>query len=68
MPENECITLWKAVLARAIKDLLHKNALIRTSAINWFRQNKDTHIGCFVWVCQILDYDPNKLRETVLGN
>ena len=54
--------LWAGVLERAIYDLKSRNHIHRSSAKNWFR-SKNHHVGTFLWVCSVLDLDPDWTRE-----
>ena len=59
--------LWVAVLGQAIKDLSEKEA-IRESAINWLRNKGITGVGSFLWICDTLHFDPDKIRAGIFKN
>jgi len=58
-----------AVLEQAIRDLRSVDGSERArqwklDAIRWFR-SADESAGSFLWVCQVLDRDPEKARATL---
>ena len=54
-------SLWGAVVEQAIHDLGSKSLLILDSAIEWFENRTRTGVGSFVWVCHVLELDPDKI-------
>ena len=60
-------TMWAGVVEQAIHDLGNSSALIRDSAIDWFKNRTRDGVGSFVWICFILNLDPDKTTLKVLG-
>ena len=69
---NKYRALWAAVLVRAIDDLdldqSKKDVRIYESAVRWFNNARNTDIGSFIWVCEILGHDPDKTRDKIFHN
>jgi hypothetical protein len=69
--------LWAAVLKQAVDDLfpyerhskwryhLNKSQLIKADAVWWFKKRGKKHIYSFESVCETLDIDPDRTRETI---
>ena len=55
--------LWAAVLGRAVDDLKSKNQLQRSSAEYWLRNRKKTGPGSYLWVCDVLDVDADRMMK-----
>ena len=70
---NKYQILWAAVLLQAIKDLRHKgfnkkNCLYwRGKAKYWLSSRKGGEQS-FVWVCNVLDIDPDRTRRAIFKN
>jgi hypothetical protein len=54
--------LWLSVLIQALKDLFIEKYAGPARGWIWC---KDIRVGSFLWVCQILDLNPEKLRNRV---
>lgn len=54
------IALWTAVMAAAIKDLIHPTRSGPARA--WFKPNISWP-GSFIWTCHALSLDPTAVRE-----
>lgn len=75
---DPCRQIWAAVLNQAVDDLsgagtdragpCHKNAraIISTRARRWFAA-ANRGIGSFVWICHILDLDPDRTRNVIMS-
>ena len=59
--------LWAAVMERAVYDLKSKDKLQRGSASEWFQNRRRTDVGSFIWVCEVLDIDPDRYRKLALN-
>ena len=67
--------LWAAVMGRAVDDLKKKKTpgaikdqrISRDSAIHWFKNRQRDDVGSFIWVCRVLDIDPDYARAVVLN-
>lgn len=57
------ITLWVAVLERALLDLEIPRK--RTCTLAWIR-SKESGLGSFNFVAEILEQDPKKMRHMIL--
>ncbi|MEO5339611.1 MAG: hypothetical protein H7837_07565 [Magnetococcus sp. MYC-9] len=64
MADQPEVTLWAAVLTRAIEDL--DDAAERGGAMEWLKTPGDD-IGSFQWVAFVLDMDAKRLRERILA-
>ena len=53
--------LWSAVLNQAIKDAQQIHSIYAEDARTWFR-SKSQGTGSFIWICLILDLDPDAFR------
>ncbi len=62
MIQGESKKLWTAVLDQAIKDALGENLFLRQGAREWFR-SEDREVGSFLWVCSILDINPDFIQK-----
>ena len=65
--------LWSSVLEKAIQDLqlqpgTRDYRLIYPSAVQWFENTEDQGIGSFIWICNLFEYDPDKIRSKILHN
>ena len=58
--------LWKAVLEQAFKDAQGQVGTYeyRRDARVWF-QSDSKDIGSFLWICEVLDLDPEVTRASV---
>ena len=56
--------LWAVVLEEAISDALGSRLDLRESAWAWFR-SENQGIGSFLWICTMLDLNPNFVRVEV---
>ena len=61
--------LWAAVLLQAFVDLevltfgnLTKSSLARGQGEAWIKSNRNDYIGSFLYVCDVLDLDPEFVR------
>ena len=63
LPERN---LWGAVMEEAIKSLSSGSLRIRADAITWFRNRSNDGVGSFLWVCSILDLDPDNISNKLL--
>ena len=54
--------LWSAVLNQAIKDAQEIHSIYAEDARAWFR-SKNQGTGSFIWICLILDLDPDAFRS-----
>jgi hypothetical protein len=54
--------LWTAVLNQAIKDAQEIYSLYAENARAWFC-SKNQGTGSFIWICMILDLDPDAFRS-----
>jgi len=64
-----CLSLWAKVMEQAMEDLQEPiqtpaDRLIRERAFHWFRSSSNEPCS-FIWVCGILDLDPDKARARV---
>jgi hypothetical protein len=61
--EEACKRLWHAVLDRAIRDLVDPRTKFkdREEAREWF-QSERQEVGSFLWVCNILGFNPGTVR------
>ena len=57
------VNLWYEVIDRALKDLKHKDDLIRVSAESWLSEKN----GGFEWVCDHVGVEADSIRKKVLG-
>ena len=57
-----CKRLWSAVLNQAIKDAQENHSIYAEDARAWFC-SKNQAIGSFIWICMILDLDPDTFRS-----
>ena len=54
--------LWAAVLEQAVKDVLQCTAsLDRERTLSWF-ESKRKDVGSFLWICNVLDLNPETIR------
>jgi hypothetical protein len=62
--EEACIRLWHAVLDRAIRDMVDPRTKFkdREEARQWF-QSERQEVGSFLWVCNILGFNPGTVRS-----
>jgi hypothetical protein len=63
---ERCITLWRAVVAQAMRDLSSnprrdKDKYARISTVRWFSESDQ----CFLHVCCMADLQPEKILEEV---
>ncbi len=61
-----CKRLWSAVLANALFDAARGYFKIHPEndeALTWLH-SADTGQGSFLWVCEVLDHDPVKVRDS----
>ena len=56
--------LWLHVLYQAIKDYIKGDTIQKHEAYYWF-MSKETEINSFVGICDILDCNPEKIRDLV---
>jgi hypothetical protein len=54
--------LWSAVLNQAIKDAQEIHSVYAEDARSWF-SSKSQGTGSFIWICLILDLDPDAFRS-----
>jgi len=59
------LSLWAAVLANAVDDLLGRDTIEQKKALYWFRSDDD-FVGSFVFVCTLLDVDTVRMRKKIL--
>ena len=52
--------LWHGVLARATHDLKTKPKL-KEEVLKWFNEKNNEEIGSFIWICDTLQLDPDKI-------
>jgi len=76
---NKYKSLWASVLGRAIDDLNKKltprmsdskkseTLKFKQSAKYWFSR-KESNVGSFVWICDILEIDPEKTKSKIFYN
>ena len=63
--------LWAAVIERAFGDLRLENSPVENeeryyySAVRWFNDTENHEIGSFLWICELLEIDPGKIREKI---
>ena len=60
--DQTCERLWSAVLKQAIKDAQEKYSIYAEDARAWFC-SKSKGTGSFIWICMILDLDPDAFRS-----
>ena len=60
---ENCRRLWAAVLEQAIDDL-GRGYVYAGQAQAWF-QSQNEGVGSFLWVCRMLNIDPDYAREGV---
>lgn len=56
------INFWAAYLEQAKKDLLSSSKSISKSAKHWFA-SESYRPTSFLWVCDVVDCDPEKIRK-----
>lgn len=60
--------IYWGILAQAIKDVRSSckwgNKHDRDDAMRWIKSEAD-HTGSFLWVCDMLDIDPDWVRESL---
>lgn len=73
-PADPHRNLWVAVLRQALDDATyekppHTNVPLHVHhyAIDWFKSDRDG-VGSFLWVCTILDFDPDRIRRYLFVN
>ena len=61
--EKACKRLWHAVLDRAIRDMVDPRTRFRDreEALEWFESERQ-EVGSFLWVCNILGFNPGTVR------
>lgn len=77
--DPSCLALWQSVMIQAVKDLHDvmrfkrdsegRNAAwipVREHAnlLRWFR-SKQKDVGSFIWVCEVIDCDPDVVLKTL---
>jgi hypothetical protein len=60
--DQTCKRLWSAVLNQAIKDAQENHSVYARNARAWFC-SKNQGTGSFIWICMILDLDPNAFQS-----
>lgn len=65
--EEDCKTLWVAVLVEAIHDLASPNDFVRGSARIWFT-SRGTEPPSFEWICTLLGANATAIRERLAGD
>jgi len=70
--------LWAGVLTNAIEDLNQSEAvkphkykgryrmLNRRGAVKWFNDVENKETGSFLWICKVLNLDPEIVREKIM--
>jgi len=59
--EQKYKNLWSAVLKQAIKDANQNTKYPFNNPRLWF-QSKNHTVGSFLWICNILNIDPESIR------
>lgn len=58
--------LWASVISQAICEIdLRSDKALRAEAVRWINSNS-THERSFVWICQMLDLDHQRIRMMCL--
>lgn len=70
-PEQELIHLAMGILTQAVRDLVSPQKKLdkdwevwQIDSLDWFQSNKRS-TGSFLWVCDVIGADPEKLRDWV---
>jgi len=58
--------MWGAIMEEAIKSLSSRSPRIRADAIAWFKNRTNDGLGSFIFICSVLDFDPDKISNKVL--
>ena len=64
--------LWGAVLNQAKNDYENTSTkryapIYRGQAIAWIGDRRETDIGSFIWICELLGLDPGAVRNAIFG-
>lgn len=67
-------TLWAAVLWQAVSDVVRLGTakrphaqLIAQQTRTWLNDKQSVGIGSFIWICSVLDIDPERVRPRIFA-
>ena len=62
--------LWFKVLKQAIFDIQfhhpRRDRYIKDEVTAWFKNDENKNIKSFLWICELLELDPEYIREQIL--
>lgn len=71
-PERELINLAMGILTQAVRDLVSPQKKLerdwkswQADSRKWFKSD-EFYTGSFLWVCDVINADPRKMRQWVL--